>query len=272
VLVSGAGGQIGVNKLAIHTPEGVRFDLALAGPATRFLAWFMDALVIYGAAGVCGRGLNYVQFLNRDLVQAVFVILLFLVTIGYPITLEWMWRGQTVGKRIFGLRVMDAGGRRLSFGQIALRNLLRFVDGLPLLYLVGGVALVLSKRCQRLGDMVAGTVVIRQKKLVLPMIPPSPDAAQFNSLLEYPHLAARLRQSVSAGLAQVAMEAVVRRDELAANPRIEVFQALGEKFRECVKFPDEAVAGLSEERFVRDCLEVVLGGTKVGLRGGGRGA
>jgi len=258
VFVFGAGGQISVNKLAIHTPEGVRFDLPLAGPATRFLAWFMDALVIYGAAGVCGRGLNYVQFLNKDVVQAVFVILLFVVTIGYPIALEWMWRGQTVGKRIFGLRVMDAGGRRLSFGQIALRNLLRFVDVLPLLYLAGGAALVLSKRCQRLGDMVADTVVVRQRKLVLPVMPVSSGMQQFNSLLEYPHLAARLRQSVPAGLAQVAMEAVVRRDELGAEARIAVFGALGEKFRECVKFPEEAVAGLSEERFVRDCLEVVL--------------
>ncbi len=277
--VFGAGGKIGMTKLgsdfrvlAIHTPEGVRFDLPLAGPTTRFLAWFMDALVIYGGAGVCQRGLSYLQFLNPDIVHALFVILLFVVTIGYPITLEWLWRGQTVGKRIFGLRVMDAGGRRLNFGQIALRNLLRFVDVLPLLYLVGGTALVLSKRCQRLGDMVADTVVIRQKKLVLPVIPPSPDAVLFNSLLEYPHLAARLRQSVPAGLAQVAMEAVVRRDELTSEARIAVFRALGEKFRECVKFPDEALAGLSEERFVRDCLEVVVGGKNVGLRGGGRGA
>jgi hypothetical protein len=107
--------------------------------------------------------------------------------------------------------------------------------------------------------MVADTVVIRQKNLALPLIPPSGDSQQFNSLLEHPHLAARLRQSVPAALANVAMEAIVRRDELTGEARVSVFHALGERFRACVQFPEEALAGLSEERFVRNCLEVVLG-------------
>lgn len=244
--------------LAIHTPEGVRFDLPLAGPTTRFLSWFMDALVIYGTVGVCQRGMSYVQVLSKDLAQAILLILIFGLTIGYPIALEWFWRGQSVGKRIFGLRVIDASGGRLTLGQIALRNIMRFVDALPLLYLVGGAALVLSKRCQRLGDMVANTVIIKQKKLVLPIIPPSPDAQRFNSLLDHPHLAARLRQAVPVPLAQVAMEAIVRRDELEPDARITVFAALSQKFKTFVTFPDETLAGLSDERFVRNCLEVVL--------------
>ncbi len=244
--------------LAITTPEGVQFDLPLAGVTTRFLAWLIDSVVIYSAIGLCSKGLSAVAVFNQDLITAIYIILVFGLNIGYPIVLEWFWRGQTVGKRMFGLRVIDAGGGRLAFGQIVLRNLLRFVDLLPALYLVGGATAVLSKRCQRLGDMVGNTVVIRQRKVFLPPIPPIPDAQRFNSLLDHPHLAARLRQTVPIPLVQVAMEAVVRRGDLAPDARIAVFRALAAKFKACVIFPDDTLAGLSDERYVRNCLEVVL--------------
>jgi uncharacterized RDD family membrane protein YckC len=244
--------------LAIHTPEGVRFDIPLAGPTVRFLAWFMDALVIYGAVAACAQCLHWIQVISPDLGRAIIVILVFVLNIGYPIALEWMLRGQTIGKRVFGLRVIDATGKRLELTQIMLRNLLRFVDLLPLLYLVGGASLVLTKRCQRLGDMVANTVVIRQRKLVLPYVPDSRNSQQFNSLLNHPHLAARLRQTVPPALTQVALEAILRRDELASDARIAVFRSLAQRFKSLVTFPDESLAGMAEERYVRNCLEIVL--------------
>lgn len=244
--------------LAISTPEGVRFEIPLAGPTARFLAWLVDALVIHGAVALCAQGLNVVKALNPDVVTAVLVILYFLMTIGYPMAMEWMWRGQTVGKRVFGLRVIDASGKRLELTQIVLRNLLRVVDVLPGFYLVGGSSLVLSKRCQRLGDIVADTVVIRQRKLSLPSIPEVRNLEQFNSLLSHPHLAARLRQAVPTELSQIAMEAVVRRDELSPDARIAVFAALAKKLKAVVTFPDETVAGLADERYVRNCIEIVL--------------
>ena len=106
--------------------------------------------------------------------------------------LEWLWRGQTIGERIFGLRVADAQGMRVHFSPVALRNLLRAVDQLPLCYLVGGAAALFSKRGQRLGDVAANTIVIRDK------VTAPPDLTQigptkYNSLAAYPHLAARLR-------------------------------------------------------------------------------
>ena len=67
-------------------------------------------------------------------------ILYFVVWIGYGILFEWFWRGQTPGKRLFRLRVMDVNGLRLQFHQILMRNLLRAVDSLPACYLVGGLA------------------------------------------------------------------------------------------------------------------------------------
>jgi uncharacterized RDD family membrane protein YckC len=244
--------------LAIRTPEGVRFQLPLAGPTSRFLAWLLDAVVINGAFALVVRFVSLGRALDADLTGAILILCYFLLTVGYPIALEWMWRGQTVGKRIFGLRVIDAGGKRLEFTQILLRNLLRLVDALPFLYLVGGASLVLTRRCQRLGDLAASTVVIRQRKLALPNIPVSQDAERFNSLLDHPHLAARLRQSTPVPLAQIAMEALLRRAELTPDARIEVFRALAARFKLIVAFPEETLAGMADERYVRNCLEVVL--------------
>lgn len=248
----------GFRVLVISTPEGVRFQIPLAGPTVRFLAWFMDAIVINGAFALCVRGVAPFRALNPDVISATLVILYFALTIGYPMATEWMWRGQTVGKRIFGLRVIDASGKRLELTQILLRNILRIVDVLPGFYMLGGASLVLSSRCQRLGDMVANTVVIRQRKLALPAIPESRNLEQLNSLLGHPHLAARLRQAVPTPLAQIAMEALLRRDQLAPEARIAVFAALTDRFKKLVAFPEETTAGLADERYVRNCMEIVL--------------
>ena len=78
---------------------------------------------------------------------------------------EWRWRGQTIGKRLLRLRVVDAEGMRLQFNQIVTRNLLRFVDSLPAFYFVGGLACWLSPKCQRLGDIAANTIVIRNPRV-----------------------------------------------------------------------------------------------------------
>ena len=113
------------------------FPLFLAGPVTRFLAVAVDAAcvnVILMFASLAFLGLG---FLSMDLLMAFYILSYFIVSIGYPIVTEWYWRGQTVGKRLLRLRVMDAQGLHLQFSQIVIRNLLRFVDMLPLFYLLG---------------------------------------------------------------------------------------------------------------------------------------
>src|SRR5206468_9747860 len=92
----------------------------------------------------------------------------FVVSIGYTITCEWSWRGQTLGKRLLRLRVVDAEGLRLQFNQVVTRNLLRFVDSLPIFYFVGGVVCWFSPKCQRLGDIAANTVVICYPRIAEP--------------------------------------------------------------------------------------------------------
>ncbi|MBI5395556.1 MAG: RDD family protein, partial [Verrucomicrobia bacterium] len=198
--------------LIIRTPEGIAFPLLLASPVTRCLAWSVDFACMLAMLLLIGTTASWLGYASEGFAMAVMFVAYFAVSVGYGIALEWLWRGQTLGKRLFRLRVMDAQGLRLQFSQIVIRNLLRTVDNLPLAYLVGGVACLLSRRAQRLGDVAANTIVVRQPALAEPDLDQLM-AGKFNSLREHPHLCARLRQRVSPGEAAVALQALLRREE-----------------------------------------------------------
>lgn len=134
-----------MNELRVRTPEGVLFSFALASPISRMLAWMIDACMIGVFSSALGICLSVLAAVSFDISRAVTVISYFAISIGYGIVLEWYWRGQTIGKRLLRLRVMDEQGLRLRFNQIAIRNLLRAVDTLPLLYLLGGLASLFSQ-------------------------------------------------------------------------------------------------------------------------------
>jgi len=247
--------QSATNTLLIQTPEGIVFSLLLAGPVARFLAWAVDApgvavLLILLVKVTGGAGLI---IWNLPLLLSVFPLLM----VGYGIVLEWFWRGQTLGKRLLRLRVMDAQGLRLQFSQIVIRNLLRFVDMLPAFYLVGGIACLASRRAQRLGDFAANTIVVHNPKIQEPDLDQLL-AGKFNSLREYPHLAARLHQRVSAGEARVALQALIRRDELNAQARVELFGEIAAHFRSLVEFPPEATEGITDEQYVRNVVDILF--------------
>src|SRR5882762_5238371 len=197
--------------LQIRTPEGIVFSQLLAGPVTRFLAWFIDVVCIGCLLKLLGTVLMLLQILSPDLAGAVYSLGYFIVSIGYGIACEWSWRGQTVGKKLFRLRVVDAEGLRLQFNQIVTRNLLRFVDSLPAFYFVGGLVCWFSAKAQRLGDIAANTIVIRNPRLAEPDLDQLL-AGKYNSLRQYQHLAARLRQLVLPTEAALAVQALLRRD------------------------------------------------------------
>lgn len=246
-----------IHQFQIRTPEGISFSYDLAGPVTRSLAWIIDALTI----GVILLALLIVNaalvWINPDLVQAFSTLGYFAVSIGYGIVLEWGWGGQTIGKRVMRLRVMDMRGLRLRFDQIFLRNLLRAVDSLPVFYLVGGVVCLFSRHAQRLGDLAAGTIVIRLPRLTNPDLTQLPEG-KFNSLLAHPHLTARLRQAVSPAEAALVMQALVRRESLELAARLELYKELADYFRAKVEFPQEATDGVSDEQYLRNVLGVVF--------------
>ncbi len=249
------------SSLAIETPEGVVFRYELATPVTRALAWSIDAAAI-GMLSTMGAKLSQVAgAVSPDFAGALGVILYFVISVGYGIVLEWRWRGQTLGKRVMSLRVVDAQGLRLQLPQIALRNFLRFVDILPLLYLVGGIAAMVSRKGQRLGDLAANTIVAHERRWEEPELE-QVAPAKYNSLLAYPYLAARMRSLASPEAIGIAIRAAASRDGYEPGARVELFGELAGYFRGLVAFPEEAMEGLTDEQFVRSVLRVVYGGGK----------
>lgn len=243
-------------ELLITTPEGVHFALPLAGPLSRMLAVMIDLAVVATITEVLGKILGVVGVLSPQLNTALNIVGAFMAGIGYPIASEWSWRGQTIGKRVMGLRVMDAEGRRVTLPQIVVRNLLRPVDMLPAFYLLGGATAWCSRHSQRLGDLAARTIVVRAESTA------EPDVEQllggkYNSLAEHRHLAARLRQRVSPALAGLALETLLRRNELDGPTRVRLFADLAQRFRSLVTFPAEAVEQLSDEQYVRNAVLVL---------------
>jgi uncharacterized RDD family membrane protein YckC len=244
------------STLPIRTPEGIVFSQVLASPVSRFLAWGLDFVCITAVLFFLNMGLALLHWVSPDLAQALSLLLYFAVSIGYAMITEWYWRGQTFGKKLLRLRVVDAQGLRLRFSQIALRNLLRAIDAMPLFYLVGGMACLVSRRAQRLGDLAAGTIVVRNPRLEQPDLD-RVLAGKFNSLREYPHLEARLRQRVSPAEAALALAAVLRSDMLEPMERLQLFQELAAHLRGKVEFPAQAVEGLSDEQYVRNAVDAL---------------
>jgi uncharacterized RDD family membrane protein YckC len=245
-----------ISSLTIRTPEGIVFSQSLAGPVTRFLAWLIDILCIGALLSVVGTVLGFLHVLDGNMATAAGTLGYFVVSFSYGIFLEWTWRGQTIGKKLFRLRVVDAQGMRLQFDQVVTRNLLRAVDMLPGLYLIGGASCWLNRKCQRLGDIAANTIVIHSPKVA------EPDLDQlltgkFNSLRQHPHLAARLRQRVSPAEATAALQALIRRNEFEPLARVELFEQLARHFRSKVEFPPEASDGVGEEQYVRNVIDVI---------------
>jgi uncharacterized RDD family membrane protein YckC len=245
------------SRLQIRTPEGIDFSFALAGPVARCLAWVVDFFVTVILWMVVARLAQAAIFLFPDIGQALLTLAFFIIGICYGLVFEWLWRGQTLGKRLVGLRVMDADGLRLQFHQILLRNLMRVVDSLPLFYFVGGLSSLLNRRAQRLGDLAANTVVVYNIKPLEPNLDQLL-SGKFNSLRQHPHLEARLRQRVSAEEARLALRALVRRDELEPLARVTLFSELAEHFKSLVTFPPETVEAMPDEQYIRDVVDILF--------------
>jgi uncharacterized RDD family membrane protein YckC len=149
------------DRLVIATPEGLDLALDLAGPGSRFTAGIIDlaiqavivtaVLVLAIAAGG----------LAGTVVSAAVPLVIYL---GYHILFETLGGGRTPGKRATGLRVLRTDGAPEDVVSSLVRNVLRLVDGLPLLYVPGIVSIVVTRRNQRLGDLAAGTIVVRERQ------------------------------------------------------------------------------------------------------------
>jgi uncharacterized RDD family membrane protein YckC len=160
------------DQLVIDTPEQIALELPLAGIGSRSLAIVVDTLLqvlLYGLLGLLAVGLAAVTGRRASaaavgalgaFAPAVLLLLAFCVYWGYFALFEALWKGQTPGKRIAGIRVIKDSGRPIDAFEAIGRNLMRAVDGLPGMYAVGIVSMFVSPQNRRLGDYVAGTVVV----------------------------------------------------------------------------------------------------------------
>lgn len=148
----------------IETPENVRFHVELSGLASRALALVLDlvvmTLLVQGAAFV----LIPLQWVSDSMVTALIIVLGFGVQWWYGALCEYFFSGRTCGKWLVGIATRDQRGLRLSLFQCTVRNLLRIVDLLPGLYLVGGLCAFIDPLGRRLGDLAAGTVVVVERR------------------------------------------------------------------------------------------------------------
>jgi uncharacterized RDD family membrane protein YckC len=156
------------DDLVVSTPERVAFGYEIAGIGSRFLAQFVDVLilaviqiVITIGAGALGGIFNSIQVFG--LVE---LILTFILIAGYFLISEAAWNGQTLGKRYVRLRVVGDHGEPLTIGQAAIRNLVRVVDFLPAFYAIGIVTMFSNRQSKRLGDFAAGTLVVRDRQRI----------------------------------------------------------------------------------------------------------
>ena len=157
------------DSLTIETPEQIPLEYPLAGIGSRFLALAYDTClqVIGFFILLLGRSLTigFAGIVSSTWMQALLVLAGFCIYYGYFAFFEAIWNGQTPGKRNVHIRVIKESGRPISSYEAITRNLLRIVDQLPGLYVIAIVVAVLNRNHKRLGDYVAGTVVIHEKPL-----------------------------------------------------------------------------------------------------------
>jgi uncharacterized RDD family membrane protein YckC len=160
------------DKLTIDTPEQTALEYPIAGLGSRFLALLADtaiqlvlAFFVVVVGGLIGMGLANFGGLGPQWTVAIIVILIFLLNSGYFALFEIFWNGQTPGKRMAQVRVIKDDGRPIGAYEAIVRNALRLVDMLPTMYGVGLISIFLSRQSKRLGDFVAGTVVVHEKTL-----------------------------------------------------------------------------------------------------------
>ena len=164
--------------LVIETPERVPLHFALASIGNRFIACAIDHAIQALALGLIALSAALLMSFPSieqavssapKWVFAVMILVLFLILAGYFAFFEWAWSGQTPGKRWLKLRVLREDGRPITFWEAAVRNLLRTLDMMPApFYSIGLISVFSTTRDQRIGDMVAGTVVVREREAEAP--------------------------------------------------------------------------------------------------------
>ena len=264
------------------------FDYAIAGLGTRFMAFALDALLsavlvlvgllLVAAAQGATLGGTRAGF-GQGAAAFVGLVVVFAAQWGYYVVSEWAMGGQTLGKRVFGLRVVTEHGLRLRLSASVVRNLLRLVDAfpiaavvagahpalhlLPLFVLPGAAVAWLSVRNQRLGDLAAGTMVVVDHT----RLADARQGAPFSSALPgrgSPHnrfrgdaaVRATLRRHLHPEAVDLLVTLCARRDTLLLGPRLELFHDAALRLERATSIPKHAEQ--SDEKYVLGLVELLL--------------
>ena len=228
------------DRLTIDTPEGVPLELTLAGVGSRFasalLDYILQFIILVALALVLRYGAGFSPG-SSSVSAAFWVVGFFAVFWGYDVAFEVLNSGRTPGKAANGLRVVRESGAPVTFGPSAVRNVIRIIDLLPGTYLVGITSILLTKRNQRVGDLAAGTLVIREARKLPPevRVSPSVQAPTWDT-------SAVGRQDLDTVAAFLA-----RRHELEAGARIQIAAELAGRLRPKV---GGAIAADGDEMFL----------------------
>lgn len=240
----------------VVTPEGVQVVYTAAGLASRSLAAVVDYVIIITllATSLVMVAINEgTSSANQDVILALLAILTFVVNWGYFVFFEWIWNGQTPGKRLLRLRVLREGGRPVDIGAIVVRNLMRAIDFLPFLYGIGLVTMFVDRYQRRLGDLTAGTVVVHEampltlERVMQPVVvqvpPRAPDAPPTP-------LVPNVERLTSADLSLL-LEFLQQRDELQTEARRDLAAHLAAILRQRLALPPGSG---DPERFIEHVL------------------
>ncbi len=266
----------------VLTPESVEFVYELAGLGSRMVAVALDHLLLLGLllglwVAACFGGI--LTLFAAGPVLGLALLATFCLYFGYFAYFEWKWNGQTPGKRVMDLRVIDDRGMNIDLFQALLRNLFRVVDMLPFFtsldflavgfYAIGGCCALLNPRQKRIGDWAAGTLVVRTRKRVMPSAIIAPNE-KYNSLQQDGALRARIRLRLSLEERETLLQLCLRRNELELESRHLLFVEAAAYLEKKLEIEREPF--LSEEKFVQNIAAVALAESEIGRKSvGGTG-
>ncbi len=262
------------DQLSIRTPELVDLEFPLAGIGSRFVAILLDyllqavtimvlvlvAVLIYsGASSGRSSGITAASGkLSDKWAIAILIAIPFLLEWGYFTLFEAFWRGQTPGKRIMRIRVIQETGRPMGLFESMARNLVRIIDWLPTFYIIGVISMFLTRRQQRLGDLVAGTFVVHERELEAPLESIGSSrtftSASFKQAVVLPPRESKLPADTVAALTLADLQALesylARRLDVPPETRTQLAARLAENIARKMNF--EIPPGMSQETFLEE--------------------
>lgn len=225
----------------VETPEHIRFDYPLAGPSRRALAYLIDLMIRFGILLVVGLVMALVDVATGldGMSMGALMVFYFVLDWFYYVLFETIWSGRSPGKRALKLRVVGQDGHSLTVLDSVLRNLLRAADFLPFGYAVGLVIMGRDPMFRRLGDMVAGTIVVVEDPGRLGdrlHLHPPPTAVELAGLPTRPDVSREELEAIELLLRRRGTLAPLRELELAEMIAPMLAQRMGARYQDPVRF------------------------------------